>query len=103
MDHGLLRSHKGDYPIDNAVLVVVDPGADHVRPGEQSGTAMELVLGTVMSKQTASGTQEVRFTAEPAFGELLGLASLLFTDTWNQTWHRGSMILERRSHPPRIC
>lgn len=93
----------GDYPIDNAVLVVADPGADEVDLADQRGAAMELVLGTVLPKELIEDEVLVRFTEEPFFVELSSLALILFTDTWDQSWARGPGRLERRDYPARTC
>jgi hypothetical protein len=93
----------GDYPIDNVVLVVADPGADYIDLSQQRGTAIELVIGTVLPKEVQEDETEVHFTRLPAFGELNSLAQVLFVDTWNQSWVRGPMLLERTTAPARSC
>jgi hypothetical protein len=98
--------HNGSqFPLDGPLLLVVDVGAEEVSPGEQIGTATQLVLSTVHPGQTIHDHVDVGFTndAEPAFGELTGLVSLIFTDAWDQTWLRGPCVLERRTYPARIC
>jgi hypothetical protein len=95
----------GEYPIDNVVVVITDPGSEEPRPEDQVGTALEQVIGTVLSKETLqAGPEIVHFTREPVFGEYTNLASVLFTDAWNQHWAKtplGGLI--RREGPPRIC
>jgi hypothetical protein len=92
----------GSYPIDNVMLVVADPGVDH-DPTEQRGTALELVLGTVLPGRPVTGRQPLSFTADPVFAQVTHLAALLFTDTWDQHWARGPGVLRRRLDPPRSC
>jgi len=95
----------GEYPIDDVVIVVTDPGSPEHRPEDQAGTALEEVIGTVLSKETISEKRnKVEFTGEPVFGERTSLASILFTDTWGNHWAKtplGGLI--RRDQPPRIC
>jgi hypothetical protein len=95
----------GEYPIDDVVIVITDPGSEGQRPEDQIGTALESVIGTVLSKETIERTGEVvHFTREPVFGEDINLASVLLTDPWNQHWAKtplGGLI--RRADPPRIC
>ena len=93
----------GRYPIDNAVLVVADPGAEDCRPVDQMGTAVEVVLGSIMPKETVKDRTHVHFTAEPAFGEVASLGMVLFTDAWHEHWARSPMGLERRPYPARSC
>lgn len=98
--------HNGSqFPIDNPLLMIIDLGADEHDPGEQVGTAAEIVLSTVYPGQQIEDHLEVEFSdgAEPAFGELTSLVSLLFTDSWDQTWLRGPGMLERRPAPARTC
>jgi len=85
------------------MLVVADPGADYIDLSQQRGTAIELVIGTVLPKETQEDETEVYFSRRPAFGELNSLAQVLFVDTWNQSWVRGPMLLERTAGPARSC
>jgi hypothetical protein len=95
----------GEYPIENVVVIIADPGSEEQRPEDQVGTALEDVIGTVLSKETLTPRpQMVHFAQEPVFGETINLASVLFTDAWNQHWAKtplGGLI--RRKGPPRIC
>jgi membrane protein implicated in regulation of membrane protease activity len=93
----------GDYPIDDAMLVIAD-WSNEWNLADQQGTALELVVGSVMPKQTLRDEYPgVKVPVEPIFGELTRLAGLLFTDTWDQHWYRAPGQLERRENPPRIC
>lgn len=95
-------TNGGDYPIDNVLLAIRDPGKPpHDDP--QITTAAEEVIGTVAGGQTVSGRRVVHFTDHPVFGELTSLAAVLFTDTWNTHWYRASGELVERDQPPRIC
>lgn len=96
-------TNGGDYPIDNVVLVVADPGAVDSDPLRQLGTAAECVIGTILPKETIEDEMTVLFAADPAFGELTALALVLFSDTWNCHWARGPMLLERRETTARSC
>lgn len=93
----------GDYPIENVVIVIDDPGRDG-DPLDQSGTATELVIGPVAAGATESGRIEhMHFTREPAFAELTHLATLLFSDHWGNNWAiTGTRLVERKS-PARTC
>ncbi len=95
--------NAGDYPIDNVVLVVGDPGAETMSLADQVGTVIEVVLGTVLPNQSVEDTVDLNFTREPAFGDLTRLSGLLFTDTWNQPWFRGPGVLEKQPSSPRVC
>lgn len=98
------RLHNGgEFPIDDVVLVVADPGADAPSLQDQKGTALELVVGTVASGDTEEGEELVTLTERPAFEELTSLAGVLFTDTWGTHWFRAPGVLERRNSAPRIC
>lgn len=92
-----------DYPIDTVVLLVASYDERECEPAEQSGCAAELVIGTMYSKQLIKDSVPVQFDHEPPFVMLTAMASVLFTDSWNQTWWRGPGYLERRNHPARIC
>lgn len=92
----------GEFPIDDVVLVVSDPGVSGA-PQEQTGTAIEVVLGTVMSGQSVQEEVELRFSREPAFSESTRLTGVLFTDTWNQSWYRAPGYLVKRAAPARTC
>jgi hypothetical protein len=95
----------GEYPIDDVVVVIADPGSPEHRPEDQAGTALEAVIGTVLSKETIREKRnKVAYKREPVFGESTSLASILFTDTWGTHWAKtplGGLI--RRARPPRIC
>jgi hypothetical protein len=93
----------GDYPIDNVVLLVADPGADRVDLETQQGTSMELVIGTMLPKQTIKDELFVVLSADPAFGELNSLAQVQFVDTWGQSWIRGPFVLRQTENPARSC
>ncbi len=93
----------GDYPIDNVMLVVADPGAEYINLAQQQGTAAQLVIGTVLPKETLDDETEASFTEQPAFGQLNALARVLFVDTWDRSWMRGPMVLERTAAPARTC
>ncbi|TFV65789.1 UNVERIFIED_ORG: hypothetical protein E4P37_08640 [Bacillus sp. AZ43] len=92
----------GDYPIDNVVLVVADLVADCV-PQEQRGCALELVVGTMYQKQVIEDEAAVRLRGAPAFAEITALGSILFTDSWGQSWWRGPGQLQLRDVPARVC
>ena len=89
----------GDYPIDNVVLVVADPGAEYVDLAQQQGTAVQRVLGTMLPKETQESAVEVTFTSDPVFGQCNSMAQVLFLDTWNESCARGPMVLERMEAP----
>lgn len=89
----------GRYPIDEVVLLVA---AGH-EGDPQSGSALELVIGTVAAGRSVTGDHEVRLDHEPVFGELTRLATLLFTDAWGRHWHRGGQTMEELAYPPRLC
>jgi hypothetical protein len=95
----------GEYPIDNVVVVITDPGSPETRPEDQAGTALEAVIGTVLSKEIIRETRnKVAYSREPVFGESTNLASILFTDTWGAHWAKtplGGLI--HRDQLPRIC
>lgn len=94
----------GDYPINGAVVVIGDPGAEDYRPLDQVGTASETVIGTIAAGSSVNGTfDHLHFSSAPAFAELTGLASVLFTDAWGQHWASSPTGLEKRLAPPRIC
>jgi hypothetical protein len=102
---GFTLHNGGDYPINDVVVVIIDPGAPVIAPERQQGTALEYVVGTVLPKETISEEKyPVHFTAEPAFGEITSLGAVLFTDTWGQHWARSTLGgLTPQEHPPRIC
>jgi hypothetical protein len=81
--------HNGsDYPIENVMVVIKDPGLEG-DPTDQMGTAIELVIGTVAAGAHDTGLIDknwLRFTRDPAFGELGYLSTLLFTDHWGNHW-----------------
>lgn len=94
--------NSGEYPIDRVVVKVLDPGAPksgQPRPRD----AIQVVVGTVLAKQTYANRAEFTLSREPAFAELTHMVSVDFTDTWNQSWHRAPGVLERRDHPARTC
>ncbi len=97
-------SNGGDYPIDNAVLLVAGGGAQTLEElMSQSGAALELVLGTVAQKTAKAGVDPVNLVDEPSFGEMTSYCVLLFTDTWDQHWARAPGLLTRRDLPARTC
>ncbi len=92
----------GDYPVDNAVLLVADLRGDY-DPITQRGTAHELVLGTLIPGRLLEDSVEVTLSNEPSFGELGALVDVIFTDSWNEHWARGPMLLARRPSAARSC
>jgi hypothetical protein len=95
-------NNGGDYPISNAVLVIADPG-QRGDLAEQVGTALEVVIGSIMSRKSFEGSSPIMFTRPPAFSEMLTLGGILFSDTWDQHWFSSSHGLVRRSRLPRMC
>lgn len=92
----------GEYPIDKVVVEVLAVGggeSEEWRPR----AAVEVVVGTVLGKQTYEGSVEFGLGREPAFAELTNMVSVNFTDTWNQSWHRAPGVLEPRDHPAHTC
>jgi hypothetical protein len=92
----------GDYPIESVVVVAhsLDPGC---KPRNQQLTAFQMVIGTMHQAQLHKETVGVHFDyREPVFGELTALASVIFTDTWRQTWWRAPGEIERMDGPARI-
>jgi hypothetical protein len=62
-----------------------------------------MVIGTMHQAQLHKETVGVHFDyREPVFGELTALASVIFTDTWRQTWWRAPGEIERMDGPARI-
>lgn len=92
----------GQFPIDDVVLVVSDPGREG-NPQDQTGTAIEVVIGSIMPGQTVQDEIEVPFTREPAFAEMTRLTGVLFTDTWKQSWYKAPGCLVKRTSPARTC
>lgn len=92
-----------DYPIHSVVLVAHSLGPGCV-PKTQTLTAYQHVIGTMHQGQVIQDEVIVEFNyREPAFGEHINLAYLLFTDAWNESWCRGSSSLDPMDYPPRIC
>lgn len=92
----------GQFPIDDVVVVVSDPGRDG-DPQDQTGTALEVVIGSIMPGQTVQDEIEVPFSREPAFAEMTRLTGVLFTDTWKQNWYKAPGYLVRRATPACTC
>lgn len=92
----------GRFPIDDVVLVVSDPGREG-DPQDQTGTVIEVVIGSIMPGQTVQDEIEVPFTREPAFAERTRLTGVLFTDTWKQSWYKAPGYLIKRNSPARTC
>ncbi len=93
-----------DYPIDMIVIQINDPGGYlgyHLEDG--SPVPRELVIGTMHSKQVISGKEPVQPKPEIPFLLLTGMASVVFTDTWGQSWWRCPGQLEKRDGPARMC
>ncbi len=94
----------GDYPIDNAVVLVSDLTTDlQTLLDQHQGSACQPVIGTLAPKAEHRESLPVLLHEEPAFSERLGMCFLLFTDTWDQTWARGPGLLEARPVPPLTC
>jgi hypothetical protein len=98
--------HNGsDYPIENVMVIIKDPGLEG-DPSDQMGTAVELVIGTVAAGAHDTGHIDkdwLRFTRDPAFGELGYLATLLFTDHWGNYWAVTATKLVQKEYPARSC
>lgn len=93
----------GDYPIES-VVVVADSLDPECEPKRQLLTAFQSVIGTMHQGELHNEKIEVSFDyREPVFGETTALVSVIFTDTWGQTWWRGTGTLERMDGPARIC
>jgi hypothetical protein len=68
-------ANGGDYPIENVVLLVIDTSAEDIRPEDQVGTCLELVLGTMHHKQVLTDKYgPLRIEHAPAFGEITAWA-----------------------------
>ncbi|WP_133176589.1 hypothetical protein [Nocardioides currus] len=63
---------------------------------------MEIVYGTILPGQHIKQTHKAR-RREVVFAELLGGATLVFTDVYGNHWARTPYVLERREQPARIC
>lgn len=87
--------NSSPYPIREAMLEL--PTDDEEHP-------MSIVYGTILPGEHRKDTYEVPRT-EVEFGELMGGATLLFTDTYGSHWSSSTSWrgLERREQAARIC
>lgn len=93
----------GDYPI-GSVVVVGESLHPECMPKYQQFTSFQNVVGTMHQGQLVEDEVKVKFKyREPVFGELTNLVSVIFTDTWGQSWYRKSGSVERLGQQARIC
>ena len=83
--------NAGPFPISGAVLVL-----------DCDNYPMEIVYGTILPGQHIEDTHKAR-RREVVFAEMLGGATLLFTDVYGTHWARTPYVLERRDQPALIC
>ncbi|PUA78933.1 hypothetical protein C7S10_21770 [Nocardioides currus] len=83
--------NSGQFPISGAVLELAC-----------DDYPMEIVYGTILPGQHIKQTHKAR-RREVVFAELLGGATLVFTDVYGNHWARTPYVLERREQPARIC
>lgn len=79
------------YPISGAVLELAT-----------EDVPAEIVYGTILPGEHLKDRHEVR-RSQVVFGELIGGATLIFTDTFGNHWARSTHDLERREQSARTC